>query len=201
MVSLRVAAMVPVTEAEGPYRRFAIWVQGCPLACPGCCNPEMWAREGGSVWALDRLMASIVTARERHGIEGVTLLGGEPFVQARAVAELAAELQTAGLGVLVFSGYTRAEIEACPEGPPGLASVDTLVDGRYNRALPEPPGGRRYLGSTNQTLHHLSPRYANPELWRGPNHVEVQVAPDGSVSVHGYPELGRRLLRQLHGRG
>ncbi|MGB1017342.1 MAG: 4Fe-4S single cluster domain-containing protein, partial [Nannocystaceae bacterium] len=176
-------------------------VQGCPLACPGCCNPEMWAGDGGSVWALDRLMASIVAARENHGIEGVTLLGGEPFVQAIAVAKLARELQTIGLGVVVFSGYTRAEIEVSPEGPPVLACIDTLVDGRYDRALPEPPRGRRYLGSTNQTLHHLSSRYASGELWRGPNHVEVQVGPDGSVSVHGYPELGRRLLRQLHGRG
>ena len=38
--SLRVAQVVPDTAAEGPGRRFAVWVQGCPLACPGCFNPE-----------------------------------------------------------------------------------------------------------------------------------------------------------------
>ena len=43
---LRVAQIVPFTEAEGPGRRFALWFQGCPLRCPGCCNPEMLPFEG-----------------------------------------------------------------------------------------------------------------------------------------------------------
>src|SRR5262245_54990250 len=38
---LNVGLIVPRTEAEGPGVRFALWVQGCPLRCPGCCNPEM----------------------------------------------------------------------------------------------------------------------------------------------------------------
>jgi anaerobic ribonucleoside-triphosphate reductase activating protein len=45
--TLRVAQVVPCTEAEGPGRRFALWFQGCPLRCPGCCNPEMLPFEGG----------------------------------------------------------------------------------------------------------------------------------------------------------
>lgn len=201
MPTLRLAATVAVTEAEGPYRRFAMWVQGCELACPGCCNPEMWAAEGGDVRSVTSLVAAIESARAVHGIEGVTILGGEPCAQASSVALLAEAVQTAGLGVILFSGHTLAEIEALVAGPRLLCAVDTLVDGRYLRESPEPAGGRRYLGSTNQKLHHLSPRYGDPVLWRGPNHVEVQVESDGRLSVHGYPELGRRLLRQLRGRG
>ena len=44
---LSVAQIVPCTEAEGPGRRFALWFQGCPLRCPGCCNPEMLPFTGG----------------------------------------------------------------------------------------------------------------------------------------------------------
>src|ERR1700677_380389 len=38
---VQVAQIVAMTEAEGPGRRFALWFQGCPLRCAGCCNPEM----------------------------------------------------------------------------------------------------------------------------------------------------------------
>ena len=43
------AQIVPCTEAEGPGARFALWFQGCPLRCPGCCNPEMLPFEGGTL--------------------------------------------------------------------------------------------------------------------------------------------------------
>ena len=46
-VRLRIAQIVPSTEAEGPGRRFALWFQGCSLRCPGCCNPEMLPFTGG----------------------------------------------------------------------------------------------------------------------------------------------------------
>ena len=39
-LTMQIAQVVPVTEAEGPGKRFAVWFQGCPLRCPGCCNPE-----------------------------------------------------------------------------------------------------------------------------------------------------------------
>src|SRR6059058_3547475 len=50
-----VAHIVPCTEAEGPGKRFALWFQGCPLRCPGCCNPEMLPFEGGESRRVDDL--------------------------------------------------------------------------------------------------------------------------------------------------
>src|SRR4051812_10819834 len=52
---LRLAQVIACTEAEGPGRRFAVWVQGCPLRCPGCCNPEMLPFEGGHEVGVDEL--------------------------------------------------------------------------------------------------------------------------------------------------
>ena len=42
---LTLARTLPRSAANGPGERFVLWVQGCPLACPGCWNPDTWAFE------------------------------------------------------------------------------------------------------------------------------------------------------------
>src|ERR1700736_437021 len=85
---LQIAQIVHCTEAEGPGRRFALWFQGCPLRCPGCCNPEMLAFEGGTPIPLGDLVGQIEAAAQSHGVEGITLLGGEPLAHAAVAAAL-----------------------------------------------------------------------------------------------------------------
>src|ERR1700742_2412983 len=97
---VNVALIVPETEAEGPGRRFALWVQGCAIRCPGCCNPEMFDPRRGTEMSVAEVLAQIPA-----GVEGVTFLGGEPFEQAEALAELAREVKARGLTVMVFSGH------------------------------------------------------------------------------------------------
>src|SRR5947209_19047366 len=87
-VPLQVAQVVPCTEAEGPGRRFALWFQGCPLRCPGCCNPEMLPFAGGQAVPLADVLRQVQEAAGQ-GVEGVTLLGGEPLAHAGAAAALA----------------------------------------------------------------------------------------------------------------
>src|SRR5271166_5725850 len=106
---LQVAQIVPCTEAEGPGRRFALWFQGCPLRCPGCCNPEMLPFAGGQRMSLTDVAQQIVAARNSHRIEGITFLGGEPLAHAPAAAPLAQHVRQMGLTVMVFSGYTLAD--------------------------------------------------------------------------------------------
>src|SRR5262249_25780631 len=108
-VTLRLAHVVPCTEAEGPGRRFAVWFQGCPLRCRGCCNPEMLPFEGGAAVSLAALRCQIERAAVEQAIEGVTLLGGEPLAHAAGAAALARGVQALGLTVMVFSGYTLAQ--------------------------------------------------------------------------------------------
>ena len=57
--NMAVAQMVPATEAEGPGRRFALWFQGCPLRCPGCCNPEFLPFRGGTPMPVAELVAQL----------------------------------------------------------------------------------------------------------------------------------------------
>src|SRR5450755_585200 len=88
-VILSVAQIVPCTEAEGPGRRFALWFQGCPLRCPGCCNPEMLPFDGGTRMTVADVARQIAQARKVSPIEGITLLGGEPLAHAAGAAWLA----------------------------------------------------------------------------------------------------------------
>lgn len=185
---LRVATISPDTEAEGPGRRWAIWVQGCTIRCAACCNPEMFDPRRGAATTIDALAAQLVTAKAA-GVEGITILGGEPFEQAPPAARLARAARDLGLTVMVFSGYALAELRARPDAGDLLAVTDLLVDGRYDHAQPEPepPIGRRWIGSRNQTMHFLSAAYsdADPRM-RAANTIEIRVV-DGRVLINGWP--------------
>jgi anaerobic ribonucleoside-triphosphate reductase activating protein len=192
--TLSIAQLVPCTEAEGPGRRFALWFQGCPLRCPGCCNPEMLPFEGGHSTALDSVMEQIRRAAAEHGVEGITLLGGEPIAHATGAAVLARETQAAGLTVMVFSGYTLDEIRGMtdPAVADLLAHTDILVDGPYIRELPETR--RRWIGSSNQQIHFLTRRYgADDPCWRSKNTLEIRLQ-DGELTVNGFPASGANNL-------
>src|SRR5579884_230770 len=156
--ALRVAQIVPCTEAEGPGRRFALWFQGCPLRCPGCCNPEMLPFEGGQ--ALAHAAGAAALARAAHGL---------------------------GLTVMAFSGFTLEEARgmADPAVADLLAETDILVDGPYRRELPE--ARRRWIGSANQRVHFLSDRVrADDPRWLLPNTLEIRLA-GGELTVNGFP--------------
>jgi anaerobic ribonucleoside-triphosphate reductase activating protein len=186
---LKIAQVVPCTEAEGPGRRFALWFQGCPLRCPGCCNPEMLPFEGGSRLGLAEVLSRIQEAARVHGIEGITLLGGEPLAHAPGAAALARAVKGLGLTVMVFTGYTLAEAGALPDPAVRelLAHTDILVDGPYRRELPETR--RRWIGSANQQVHFLSNRNrADDPCWRRPNTLEIRLR-DGEVNVNGFPAV------------
>jgi len=186
-VILALAQVVPCTEAEGPGRRFALWFQGCPLRCPGCCNPEMLPFAGGRAVRLADVMPQIGAASAEHAVEGITLLGGEPLAHAAGAAALAHAVQQSGLSVMVFSGYTLAEARRMtdPAVADLLAHTDILVDGPYLRERPE--RRRRWIGSTNQQVHFLSARYcADDPCWQLPNTLEIRLA-EGELTVNGFP--------------
>jgi anaerobic ribonucleoside-triphosphate reductase activating protein len=186
-VFLQVAQIVPATEAEGPGVRFALWFQGCPLRCPGCCNPEMLPFAGGQTMSVNKVVALIEEAARIHGVEGVTLLGGEPLAHATGAVALARAVRQRGLGVMVFTGYTLEEARRLPDPAVAelLALTDILVDGPYRREQPETR--RRWIGSANQQVHFLSDRYrADDPRWLLPNTLEIRLR-GPELSVNGFP--------------
>ncbi len=192
---MNIALEVSCTEAEGPGRRYAIWVQGCPLRCPGCCNPEFLPLQGGHQRRVIDIVNDMQAAQRTSQIEGVSLLGGEPTSQAKGCADIAEAAHRLGLTVMVFSGFTLASLRARYDDDVDrlLASTDLLVDGPYieaRRTLQQ-----RYVGSDNQVLHVLSSRASkdDPRL-AAANTVElrVRIAPTGerTLVVNGWPVHG-----------
>lgn len=182
-----IAHWTDCTEAEGPGKRFALWFQGCPMRCPGCCNPEMLPFDGGQPIAVSELAAMIRESHRRNAIEGLTLLGGEPLAHAEAAADLAKHVRERGLSVMVFTGYTIEEARELPAPAVAelIAQTDILVDGRFERDLPDT--SRRWIGSTNQRIHFLSDRYCPDDpCWRKRNTIEIRLA-GGELSVNGFP--------------
>ena len=183
-MQLQVAHIAPCTEAEGPGKRYALWFQGCPLRCPGCCNPEFIPFEGGQTRALDAVLAELDAV---DGIEGITLLGGEPLAHAAGAAALAVVARERGLTVMVFTGYTLDEARAMRNADVDrlIGLTDILVDGPYVRELPDT--SRRWIGSTNQKVHFLTDHYrADDPCWRERNTLEIRVR-GNEVSVNGFP--------------
>ncbi|MBA3538914.1 MAG: radical SAM protein [Deltaproteobacteria bacterium] len=194
---MRVATIAPDTEAEGPGRRWAIWVQGCSIRCAECCNPEMFDARRGTPTSLESLDAQLASAKAA-GVEGITLLGGEPFEQPDDAADLAELAHRHGLTVMVFSGYYLPELRARPTGARLLAAVDLLVDGRYDRTQPEPPPpvGRRWIGSSNQTMHYLTTAYSDVDpRMRAANTIEIRMV-DGTLMINGWPSADALLRRR-----
>ncbi len=193
MLALNVANVIDRTGAEGPGTRFAVWVQGCPMRCRGCCNPEQLAFvERESVTP-----AALAERALRAGVEGVSLLGGEPMAQAAGLARFAALVREGGLSVMVFTGYTLEELGATEDDGVRalLASTDLLVDGRYEESLRT--SARRWVGSTNQRMHFLTDRYrADDPCFARPNTLEIHLR-DGEVVVNGWPVTGAATGRSI----
>lgn len=182
----RVHAVLPRSVANGPGERFTIWSQGCALACPGCFNPETHTAAAGADRTVGELVDEVLA--EVPGIEGVTLTGGEPLEQPVAVAAFCAQLRArADLGVIVLTGFTRAEIEADPARAAAVAAVDLVVAGRYNQRLKAGTGLR---GSENKTYWDRTGRYSQADLGPVPE-MEVIIGVDGLVTVTGMAAPGR----------
>ena len=178
---LNLARALPRSAANGPGERFVLWVQGCPLACPGCWNPDTWAFKRRDLRSVEEVASTILTT---EGIEGVTFTGGEPFAQARALAALAERVRAAGLSVFVFTGYDLSELTR-EEHRALLALTDVVVTGRYIEA--ERAEGLVWRGSTNQRVHFLSARYSPTDM-EGVAEVELHIHSDGGLTVTGFPD-------------
>lgn len=184
---IAVAAVVPRTEAEGPGARFALWVQGCPLRCKGCCNPDFLDPRGPATPVPPGEMLARVLAEE---VEGLSLLGGEPTAQAAALAPLAAGVRAAGRTVMLYTGFALEALRARrdPDLDALLAACDLVVDGPYVEARRTTT--RRWIGSDNQRLHFLTDAYRPDDpRFAARNTVEFHVSADRIV-VNGFPVTG-----------
>ena len=185
---LNLAGMSPETEAEGPGRRIALWVQGCLRRCPGCCNPDMQPIREACMVETGDLIRVLERIRESHDVEGVTFIGGEPLLQAEGLADVAEWAHRAHLTVLVFTGYLYPNVLSrhLPGVERLLDATDLLVDGPFEQERYDER--RAWIGSANQRLYRLTDAYPEGIEYSAPRRLEVRVSAD-DIIVNGWPYL------------
>ncbi len=144
---IRIAGIVPESIVDGPGFRFAVFTQGCFHDCPGCHNPETHDPNGGKAVTVESLLDAM---KKNQLLDGLTLSGGEPFLQVEPCVRLAAEARAMGLSVWAYSGHTFEELAADPEKRRLLEACDVVVDGPF--VLGERTLEKRFRGSKNQRV-------------------------------------------------
>ena len=127
-----------------------VFFQGCSHHCAGCQNPETWNPEGGEEVLVEELAAQLHGTRY---LDGITLSGGDPFLQPEAAIALADAAREKGLTVWAYTGWTFEELLAGAAGDAArelLHHVDVVVDGPFRQELLSKEC--LYRGSTNQRL-------------------------------------------------
>ncbi len=145
--------LYPVTTL-GPGKRIAVWTAGCERHCPGCANPELWEVKESQKISEDLLANLIKQMLLKHKVDGITITGGEPFLQSSALASCLTRIGPERPEVLIFSGFQMDELRCDSEKRTLLLLTDVLVDGAYIRELND--GKTPLRGSSNQAIHYLN---------------------------------------------
>ena len=99
---------------DGPGIRFVIFLQGCPMRCQYCHNPDTWECNAGTDMSVEDLLVEIRKYRHYYGSTGgVTVTGGEPLLQIDFVIDLFKALKSEGIGTCIdTSGVLFSRVES-----------------------------------------------------------------------------------------
>lgn len=188
---LNLAAWRIAYDTLGPGKRLCIWVQGCLKKCPGCMAKSWRPIQDATLISPENFYKKF----SHIPIDGVTISGGEPFLQPRALASLLKIMRPPN--VICFSGYQYEELLTDNSCYPLLDLIDILIDGEFDEARNTVSGLR---GSDNQRIIQLAKvnsvkkTLSARELETYSRKIEVIPESDG-IAVVGIPE--RRVWQSL----
>ncbi len=85
----KVHSIQSLGTVDGPGVRFVVFLNGCPLRCKCCHNPDTWDFNAGSEYSADEIVGKAERYREYFGkTGGITLSGGEPLCQSDFATEI-----------------------------------------------------------------------------------------------------------------
>lgn len=181
---LNLAAIVPTTKVLGPGNRFGIWVQGCNRRCKGCLAKEWLKITPANLISIPKLCEVILNTPD---IQGLTISGGEPMLQAAGLLRLVDEVKNKkNMDIICYTGYT---LDQLIQQPPSrevldfLKMIDVLIDGEYLEDLNDDKGLR---GSSNQRIHFLSGKLSDYDFQTSPRKVEIHIT-NGEIFLVGVP--------------
>ncbi len=148
-MKIQIASIVNDSIVDGLGIRMAIFTQGCLHHCPGCHNPQTHPLDGGTEWDTEKLKEKM---QENPLLDGITLTGGDPFVQPGPCAQVAKDAHALGLNVWTYTGYTYEELRMTddPDVKALLDETDVLIDGRFYQSLRSLE--LQFRGSKNQRV-------------------------------------------------
>lgn len=148
-MDIRIFGLANDSIVDGPGIRFSIFTQGCPHKCKGCHNPKSHDKNGGYVETVENIMEKI---KSNPLLDGVTFSGGEPFMQALPLIEIAKQVHNMGLNVVAFTGYLWEnllnESNESNHWRELIEQIDILIDGPF--ILQQRSIDLLFAGSKNQ---------------------------------------------------
>lgn len=167
----KLAAYQPFSFVDGIGVRNSIYVSGCLFACKGCFNQAAQRFDYGEDFTSEWL-AKIVQDCAHEAISGITLLGGEPFLNTPVCLEITTAIrQTYGStkDIWAYSGYTYEQLKTGSLDKQALLkTIDVLVDGPFEIAKRDTT--LAFRGSSNQRIIDVnhSLRTNTTILWQNP---------------------------------
>lgn len=155
---MNIAKIKPCDISSGEGVRVSVFVSGCRRHCPGCHNAEAWDFRFGEPFTA-QTRDYITALLEPDYIDGITILGGEPFELENipGVAEIVQIAEKSGKSIWIYSGYTLEQLvnRARTEREIWyiLDTADVLVDGEYRED--ERDISLKFRGSRNQRVIDL----------------------------------------------
>ncbi|MDR0845885.1 MAG: anaerobic ribonucleoside-triphosphate reductase activating protein [Lactobacillales bacterium] len=138
---------------DGQGVRCALYLSGCMFKCPGCFNRAAQNFEYGNPYT-DELEADIICDLSENYVQGLTLLGGEPFLNTPTATRLARKVREVFADekdIWAWSGYTFEELfYGSPDKRELLELCDVLIDGQFK--LAERNLNLQFRGSENQRI-------------------------------------------------
>ncbi|MDN6543713.1 MAG: anaerobic ribonucleoside-triphosphate reductase activating protein [Enterococcaceae bacterium] len=138
---------------DGEGVRNSLYVSGCLFACEGCFNKAVQKFNYGTPFT-EPLMNQIIEDLSHDYVQGLTLLGGEPFLNTDvclSVVKRVRETFGSAKDIWSWSGYTFEELLLeTPDKLELLHSIDILVDGRFE--LAKRNLNLQFRGSSNQRI-------------------------------------------------
>lgn len=179
---INIHAIIPSSRVNGPGSRMVVFFQGCARGCGGCFNPETHSFEEKELVGVERIFETAPS-----GLEGITVSGGEPFMQPDGLLLLLKRARSRALTTVVYTGFTIEELRAGERlFREALDQIDVLVDGPFVVEMKEATLLAR--GSTNQRFHFLTRRYRIEDFLM-PGKAEVIIGRDGAVTGTGFSQI------------